>query len=41
MEKNSMFHLLIFDNLQNSLNEFIQKAKQNCLNKVAKILLVY
>ena len=34
--KNSMFHLLTFHNLQNYLNQFIQKAKQNYLCKVAK-----
>ena len=32
--KNSMFHLLIFNNLRNHLNQFIQKAKQNDLNQV-------
>ena len=32
--KNSMFHLLTFNNLRNHLNQFIQKAKQNYLNKV-------
>ena len=36
--KNSMLHLLIFNNLQNHLNQFIQKAKQNYLHKVAKKL---
>ena len=36
--KNSMFHLLTFHNLQNHLNQFIQKAKQNYLSKVAKKL---
>ena len=36
--KNSMFHLLTFHNLQNRLNKFIQKAKQNYLSKVAKKL---
>ena len=33
-----MFHLLTFDILQNHLNQFIQKAKQNYSNKVAKKL---
>ena len=37
--KNSMFHLLTFNSLQNHLNQFIQKAKQNFLNKVAKKLI--
>ena len=36
--KNSMFYLLIFINLQNNLNQSIQKAKQNYLNKVAENL---
>ena len=36
--KNSMLHLLIFNNLQNHLNQFIQKAKQNYLHKVTKKL---
>ena len=31
-----MFHLLTFNNLQNYLNQFIQKAKQNYLNKIPK-----
>ena len=31
----SMFHLLLFHNLQNHLNQFIQKAKQSYLSKVA------
>ena len=36
MEKTVRFnHLLTFNNLQNHLNQFIQKAKQNYLNKVA------
>ena len=33
-----MFHLLTFNNLQNHLNQFTQKTKQNYLNKVAKKL---
>ena len=33
-----MFHLLTFNILQNHLNQFIQKARQNYLNKVAKKL---
>ena len=33
-----MFHFLTFHNLQNHLNQFIQKAKQNYLSKVAKKL---
>ena len=33
-----MFHHLTFNNLQNHLNPFIQKAKQNYLNEVAKKL---
>ena len=36
--KNSMFHLLTFNDLQTHLNQFIQKAKQNYFNKVAKKL---
>ena len=36
--KNSMFHLLTFHDLQNHLNQFIQKAKQNDLSIVAKKL---
>ena len=36
--KNSIFHLLTLHNLQNHLNQFIQKAKQNYLSKVAKKL---
>ena len=31
-----MLHLLTFNNLQNHLNQLIQKAKQNYLNKVVK-----
>ena len=38
MWKNSMFHLFAFNNLQNHFNQFIQKVKQNYLNKVAKKL---
>ena len=38
MWKKSMFHLLTFNNLQNHLNQFVQKAKQNYLNKIAKKL---
>ena len=34
--KSSMFHLLTFNNLQNYLNQSIQKSKQNYLNKVDK-----
>ena len=30
-----MFHLLTFNNLQNHLNQFIQKTKIKCLSKVA------
>ena len=41
VEKNSMFHLLAFHNLQNHLNQFIQKAKQNYLSKVAKSLVIH
>ena len=33
-----MFPLLTFKNLQNHLNQFIQKSKQNYLNKVAEKL---
>ena len=33
--KNYMFHLLTFNNLQNHLNQFIQKIKIKCLSKVA------
>ena len=33
--KNYMFHLLTFNNLQNHLNQFIQKTKIKCLSKVA------
>ena len=36
--KNSMFHFLAFHNLQNHLNQFIQKTKQNYLRNVAKKL---
>ena len=36
--RNSMLHLLTLSNLQNHLNQFVQKAKQNYLNKVAKKL---
>ena len=36
--KNSMFYLLIFINLQNNLNQSIQKAKQNYFNKVGENL---
>ena len=36
--KVGMFHYLTFNNLQNHLNQFIQKAKRNYLNKVAKKL---
>ena len=32
VEQNSMLHLLTFNNLQNHLNQFIQKGKQNYLN---------
>ena len=32
--KTSMFHLLTFNNLQNHLNQFIHKAKQNYFDKV-------
>ena len=38
LRKDSMFHLLAFHNLQNHLNKFSQKAKQNYLSKVAKKL---
>ena len=38
MWKNRMFHLFAFNNLQNHFNQFIQKVKQNYLNKVAKKL---
>ena len=34
--KNSMFHLLTFNNLRNHLHQFIQKAKPNFLNNLAK-----
>ena len=33
-----MFHLSTFNNSQNHLNQFIQKAKQNYFNKIAKKL---
>ena len=36
--KNSMFHFLTFHTLQNHLNQFIQKAKQNNLTKADKNL---
>ena len=36
--KNSLFHLFNFNNLQNRLNQVIQRDKQNYLNKVAKEL---
>ena len=39
--KNSMFHLLTFNNSQNHLNQFFQKAKQNYFNKVLKKLVVF
>ena len=33
-----MFHLLTFQNLQNHLNQFVRKARQNSLSKHAKKL---
>ena len=34
VKKNGMLHVLDFNNLQNHLNQFIQKAKQNYLVKL-------
>ena len=40
VKKNGMLHVLDFNDLQNHLNQFIQKAKQNYLVKLFnKILL--
>ena len=36
--RNNMLHFLTLNNLENHLNQFVQKAKQNYLNKVAKKL---
>ena len=37
-KSNNMYHLCAFKNLQNHLNQSIQIAKQNCVNKIAQRL---
>ena len=39
--KNSMLHLLTFNILQNHLNQFIQKAKQNYVKKSLGSLVIH
>ena len=37
-KSNNICHLCIFKNLHKHLNQYIQDAKQNCINKIAQKL---